>query len=158
MRKVLLDTNILLRAFGAHEDDPRSPLCKRVFQELIDREITIVVPAPVVAEMLRHKKPIKLPIMKRVVVVAFDRKAANILGECGELTHPQGMPKGYWKYDSLIMACAVAASVDVIVTLDKQDYQALVAQFNAGQIEIKTAEQFIGAQSEFPFKAPPNTI
>ena len=119
-----LDTGVLIRALGDRPEDPRAAVCREFVQAMLANRGRILVPAPVVAEMLRGANAAAVPRVRRIVVVPFDDRAAVLLGTkmpehlYHEWRAETGRPVHYFKYDALIVACAQAHGADCIVHLD----------------------------------------
>ncbi|MEZ4295058.1 MAG: type II toxin-antitoxin system VapC family toxin [Polyangiaceae bacterium] len=121
--RALIDTGVLLRFLGDQPHDPRAPACKAFCQAMLAAGRELLIAAPTIAEVARHSgQPV--PRMQGVVVVPFDDRAAELLAlripmaKLHEAKTSTGLSLPYLKYDALIVACALRARADAIVTLD----------------------------------------
>lgn len=121
MKSVLLDTGILLRGLGQRCDADAED-CQMLLDLLVRGGVTMYVGAPTVAEMSRGAGALgPLPFE----IINFDRSAAEVCGRTFPAAllkdaAPQvGLREHYIKYDALIVACALTARVDAVVTLDR---------------------------------------
>lgn len=117
-----IDTNVFLR-FLLEVEDTKSEMCIRFCNAMLSASNTLVVAAPTLAEIGRTSgKPV--PHTPGIEAIAFDQAAADVLAQripfskLIELRDETGLPLHYWKYDSLILACAVRAKADCLVTTD----------------------------------------
>ncbi len=120
---LMFDTGVLIRALGHRQDDENSPACVALFNAMVDGNKRIYVASPSVTEMLRHSEPLDLPKTRSVVVVDFDRTAAELLGrnlkaaEVKAIRKQSGGTLNAIKYDALIVACAARRNAG-LVSLD----------------------------------------
>jgi len=90
---------------------------------MIDEGRKLWVAAPTVAEVIRHKGS-ATPRVRGIAVVAFDDRAAELLGarmpmaKMHEAKTLTGLSLSYLKYDAMIVACAIRIGVPVVVSLD----------------------------------------
>jgi predicted nucleic acid-binding protein len=112
-QRALFDTGVVIRALGERPNDPRSPLCEALWEAMVENGRDILIAAPSIAEMIRQDGKGEIPHRRGVEVVAFDARAAELLGRkfpervlTLERTNT-GLPKHYIKYDAMIVACAV---------------------------------------------------
>jgi len=124
--RVLIDTGVLIRALGQRPKDPRSKPCRSFFEAMIHVKGQMLISAVSIAEMIR-KDPSSssaIPRTKSIMVVAFDARAGQILGErfpmatLVEARGPGGTLLDYFHYDALIVACAIRHGAHSIVSLD----------------------------------------
>jgi len=120
----MVDTGVFMRGVLAHRpDDPESPLCKAFCDAMIDAGRQLFVSAPTIAEITRHQGQ-RVPRVQGISVVPFDERAAEFLGlhlpmtKLHEAKDATGVSMPYFKYDSMILACALRSRAPVIVTLD----------------------------------------
>jgi predicted nucleic acid-binding protein len=120
----MFDTGVLIRALNGQPDHPESPACRGLFEAMGAAGREVLIAAPTLAEYLRFGAPGAVPAVRGVSVAAFDDRAARFLGEhfpegaLHDLAKEHGLPKAYFKYDALIVACAKAHKADCLVTLD----------------------------------------
>lgn len=121
----LIDTNVLIRGLGERPNDQHAPDCREFLKVMREQRRDILVAAPSIAEVLRFKRGKKPPVMEGLLIVPFDDEAARVLGENfpEELLHEwrrkDPNPLHYYKYDALIVACAVRWKATCVVALDK---------------------------------------
>lgn len=120
----MLDTSILVAALDKREEE-HSALCAELFDGLLARKSRVTLIAPhSVAELLHGPSKTKLPRTRQVLVVSFDELAAQILGEdfpsdvLKLWERANGTPRGYYKYDALILASAKRHRASYLLTLD----------------------------------------
>ncbi|NVJ09929.1 type II toxin-antitoxin system VapC family toxin [Myxococcus sp. AM001] len=121
----LIDTNVFLRSFGDRPNDKTAPACKEFVDAMLAARRDVLLAAPTVAEILRFRRGTQLPVMDRFIVVPFDDDAARFLGT----TFPEDVlvgwakktanPLHYYKYDAMIVACAVRWNARCVVALDQ---------------------------------------
>lgn len=120
----LLDTGVLIRALGDRPHDAVSPACVEFFKAMQETKRDILIAAPTFAELLRGRRGTPLPVMEGVTTVAFDGRAAELLGEAfpmdllNEFKKKLGDPLAYYKYDAMIVASAERWGAKCIVALD----------------------------------------
>lgn len=123
-KTALVDTGVFLRFLGERPDEPKSIACKAFCKAMLDNDCELFIAAPTIAEITRWKGS-KLPRAKGITVVAFDERAAELLGTHGpvntitEIMKETGETRNCVKYDFMIAACAARAHADVLVSLDK---------------------------------------
>jgi len=150
--KCLLDTGVLIRALGQRQD-AESEVCRDFFDAMLLAKKIILVAAPTVAEMLRGN-PQKLPRTRSIIVVAFDREAAELLGTeipvavLKETAKTTGLPHTYMKFDGMIVACAKRWQADCIVALDS-DHTKLASHIS---MTVNHPRDFLVQQTVLPFK------
>ena len=123
----MLDTTVLIPGLPGGRlrasDDAASPL---LFEAMIAARKTILIAAPSAAELIRRSPKTAIPRTRQVFVVAFDRTAAEILGERFPPTvltvhrdeSAARAPLHYIKYDAMIVACAVRHRANVLISCD----------------------------------------
>jgi predicted nucleic acid-binding protein len=158
----LIDTNVFLRSFGDRPNDPASPACKAFVDAMLAARRDVLLAAPSVAEILRFKRGTQLPVMDRFVVVPFDDDAARILGMkfpeelLLEWARKTNNPRHYYKYDAMIVACAVRWSARCMVALD----QGLCELAASQGLRVEKPDAFRhpqGALALAPLAAPAST-
>lgn len=123
-KTALIDTGVLLRFLGDRLDEPKTAACRAFCQAMLDRHHELFIAAPTITEITRWKGS-TLPRARGITVVAFDDRAAELLGVRGpesaitRVVQETGAPRNYIRYDFLIAACAARAHADVVVSLDK---------------------------------------
>jgi len=121
--RALIDSGVLTRALGDLPSDSDTPACRDFWQAMLAAERDILIAAPSVAEVIRLNGTRSVPRSPQIEVVAFDQVAAEILGRrfpmavLKQLKHA-GTTLTHFKYDALIVACAVRHNADCIVALD----------------------------------------
>lgn len=126
---LLFDTGVALRAFGERPADPRSPLCRELFEEAKRLNVRVLVSALSVAEILRgrpdgSREPSPVPRTKDVIVVPFGDLEAQVLGkhlpfhDLKIISNESGLTTSFLRFDSLIVATAMRYKVEYVVTLD----------------------------------------
>lgn len=120
--RALLDTGVVIRALRQRQD-LEAQLCQDLWDSMARNQREILIAAPSIAEITRGggKGP---PRVRGIEVVSFDLAAAEVLGS----RLPQSLlkaaasaaeePASYYKYDALIIACAIRHRADVIISLD----------------------------------------
>ena len=122
-RRALVDSNVLMRAYGDQPDDPRSSSCVEFFSGMLENSVEVLVAAPTLAEVIRFRAA-PPPRVAGIEIVAFDDYAAFLLGTVFPMSTIKGIaqpgvPRGYYKYDALIMATAIRWKAECVVTLDE---------------------------------------
>jgi predicted nucleic acid-binding protein len=123
-QRALCDTGFWIRALGDRPDDPRSPDALAFFEEMTSRGRELLMATPTLAELRRGNPKIAMPSTPSVIVVAFDRLAAETLGErfkasvIKQQRLKTGYEKAYLQYDAMIIACAIRHEADCIVSFD----------------------------------------
>ena len=120
----LVDTGVFMRFLGEQQGDPKAIACRAFCQSMLDSSRDIFIAAPTLAEISRLKGA-PIPRVRGITVVAFDDRAAEILGLRGpvnaitEIMQDTGFSRNCIRYDFMIAACAARAGADVLVSLDK---------------------------------------
>jgi len=159
-QRALLDTGVCIRGLlRERADEPKSVPCRLFCDAMIDGGRRILIAAPTLAELLR--KPVNpIPRNKQIEIIPFDTKAAEQLGahmpfaRLIEARTRSGLPIDYWKYDSMIVACAIRGKATVIVTLDSELHE-LAASAN---IRAARPDEFMAAQKPLKFPDGSNFI
>jgi len=123
-KTALVDTGVFLRFLGDKSEEPKSIACKAFCQAMLDSHRELFIAAPTITEVTRWKGS-KLPRARGITVVAFDDRAAELLGTKGPentittIMQDTGATRNCIRYDFMIAACAARAHADVLVSLDK---------------------------------------
>jgi predicted nucleic acid-binding protein len=124
-QRALFDTGVVIRALGERPEDPGSPACECLWKAMLENSRQILIAAPSLAEMMRQfGNEYAIPRRRGVEVVAFDDRAAIELGRrfpervLNAERERSNLPKGYIKYDALIVATAIRHRATHLVTLD----------------------------------------
>jgi len=123
-RTALVDTGVFLRFLGDRPEEPKTIACRAFCKAMLDNHRELFIAAPTITEITRWKGS-KLPRARGITVVAFDERAAELLGIKGpentitELMKETGDTRNCIRYDFMIAACAARAHADVLVSLDK---------------------------------------
>jgi predicted nucleic acid-binding protein len=78
--RCLIDTGVLIRALR-QQQDANTVDCAAFVEAMVMAEKTVLIAAPTLAEVLRSKPETTVPATRHVVVVPFDRRTAELLGE-----------------------------------------------------------------------------
>jgi predicted nucleic acid-binding protein len=119
----LVDSTILIAAWSERKD-PARETCLSLLTELENRGSEMLIAAPTIAELLRGEHPIELPRRKSFVPVAFDTRAAELLGRdlprsvLQRVKEESGRVYQYVKYDAMIAACAKRYGATCIISTD----------------------------------------
>lgn len=119
----LLDSTILIAAWSERKD-PAREACIALVSEMENLGHEMLVAAPTIAELLRGDQALELPRRKSFVPVAFDTKAAEILGRelpksvLQRVKDESGRNYQYVKYDAMIAACAKRHNASCIISTD----------------------------------------
>ncbi len=173
-QRVVCDTGFWIRALGERPNDKRSPQAVEFFAAMTKHGGEMLLPSPCLAELLRGNASLVVPSTPSVIVVGFDRLAAEVLGKKfpASVIKSQmlktGYEKAYIQFDSMIVACAIRHNAECIVTFDNpmakldygdhvqmpfrdiRDFQLpLLAGINKAQ-EAESATRASDAASELP--------
>ncbi len=156
----LIDTGVLIRALGERPNDPDTPECRAFVEAMVRHRREVLIAAPTLSEVLRFKRGQPAPTLEGIIVAAFDADAAIILGQ----KFPEDMllewqkktqnPLAYYKYDALIVACAMKWQADCIVALDK-DIHRLAKQQN---LRVERPSAFRTRQGHLALVSPSGPI
>lgn len=145
----MVDTGVFMRFLGERPEEAVSQACVQFCRAMVDAGNELFVAAPTIAEIMRrHGRPI--PRVKGVTVVAFDERAATLLGlgmpmaKLHELKTLSGLSLSYLKYDAMIAACALRCAARVMVAIDG-DHVALLRDLG---ISVRRPEDFVRKQVE----------
>ncbi|MGZ3459846.1 MAG: type II toxin-antitoxin system VapC family toxin [Archangium sp.] len=138
----MLDTNVLGFALGPSTGRVEEAPSRELWAALVAHKRDILIAAPTLGECLRGGH--KVPLVRNVEVISFDRPAAELLGTglpmsvLKQLKSQGGPPLTHLKFDALIMACAVRGRADHLVTYDpdmaKLQADAITGDFKKLQI------------------------
>jgi predicted nucleic acid-binding protein len=118
----MLDTNVLGFALGPSTGRVEEAPSRELWEALVAHKRDILIAAPTLGECLRGGH--KVPLVRNVEIIAFDRPAAELLGAglpmsvLKQLKSLGGPPLTHLKFDALIIACAVRGRADYLVTYD----------------------------------------
>jgi predicted nucleic acid-binding protein len=124
--RALLDTMVVSYALGDNPHRREAPICQALWSEMLEREKTILIAAPSVAELMRAEHPRPIPRHRFIEVVDFDRRSAEALGRrlphriIDPIAKQLKAPRDSIKYDAMIVACAITHLAEVIISLDGQ--------------------------------------
>lgn len=125
--KVFLDTNVLIAAFAARG------LCVDVFR-LAATDHTLLIGAPVLVEMRGSlQTKLRMPAPARNEVLQVLRRFVQVPAARAPIALGINDPDDEW-----VVACAIAASADVLVTGDK----ALLGLQQVGDMPIISPREF----------------
>lgn len=119
-----VDTGVLIRFLG-DRDDAHSEQCKDFCEAMLQQRNPLLVPAPCLAEVARGRGA-RVPLIRGIEVIPFDAPCAHTLGvhlAQASLIQPptsDGLPGAYWKFDTLLLACAIRWESRVLVSLDER--------------------------------------
>jgi predicted nucleic acid-binding protein len=125
-QRALCDSGFWIRALGDRPDDKRSPEAIAFFEEMKRHGRELLMATPTLAELRRGNQKLSVPSTPSVVVVAFDRLAAEVLGTrfnasvIKQQMSKTGYKKAYLQFDALIVACALRHNADCIVSFDNE--------------------------------------
>jgi predicted nucleic acid-binding protein len=125
----LLDTSILVPALGGKVRSTDDPLSAPFFAAMVKTQRRVLIAAPSVAELMRKASNAAIPRTRGVVVVDFDRIAAehlgrdfppNVLKSVRDELKPslEKVSLDYIKFDAMIVACAKRHNASVLITTD----------------------------------------
>ena len=133
--RAMVDTNVFMRGLlGAYPNEPKAKQCKAFCDAMLDNGKTILVSAPTLAELIRHDGK-RIPRIKGVEVIAFDERAAELLGlhlpqaKLNNAKTATNLSLTYLKYDAMIFACAIRGKAQEFVTTDP-DHHPLASNTN----------------------------
>jgi predicted nucleic acid-binding protein len=122
--RVAIDSGVLSRALDDMDPDADSPVCRSFWDSMLASSGEILIAAPTLAEVLRAKPGRVVPRTEGVEIVNFDQRAAEDLARLFPIedlkvwADEEGVPRTYYKYDALIVACAFRHKSECMVTLD----------------------------------------
>lgn len=148
------DAGVLLLALRQRSHRPDAPAAMALWRALlarsrVDRGAKVLIPAPVLAEIIRGDQVTEPPSVRGIEVAPFTAKSARILAR----TFPQsfidsskkeGNREHYVKYDAMIAAIAIHREA-TLVTLDK-----FLLGLKGMPIEIRAPASFLSKQTEMP--------
>lgn len=120
--RVMLDSSVLTitRLDSKHEE---APLCQAIYRELLKSGKVVLLPTPAIAEYIAAPPHVPPPRQRNVEVVAFDDKAAAILGRdfpkrVFQARKEEGATGATVKYDAMIVACAIRGLAGALISRD----------------------------------------
>ncbi|HYO68936.1 MAG TPA: PIN domain-containing protein, partial [Archangium sp.] len=128
-QRALCDTGFWIRALGERPGDVRSPDAIAFFEEMKANGRELLIAAPSLAELIRGNQAFKVPSTLSVIVVPFDRLAAEVLGKkfsadvIKQQRKANGYEKAYIQYDAMIIACAIRHKADCIISFDTNVFE-----------------------------------
>ncbi len=129
-RRLLFDTSFLIAALDKRPSKQK-PYAVQAMQVALAQaaggKIDILIAATVEAEFLVEDETFERP--DAFEPIAFDSECAKVLAKVLRQTRPPNVVRGYWKYDAITLACAVAGNAVAIVT-DDGDYDRMIAAAN----------------------------
>jgi predicted nucleic acid-binding protein len=141
-RRAALDSSFLI---NLHKRDPDSV---KALQRLETAKSKLVLAEIVWAEMeVGPGGASRIPHHLEFLEVSFDREAARHLTRNFPTKKLKTYPgdRDVWKFDALILACALAGRADAIVTNNPSDFRTLID--DAGlKIDVFTARQLLDPQ------------
>ena len=157
--RALFDTGVLIRALRQNKDKD-SLACCELFDAMLKEKKTVLVATPTLAEIYRGlpsgtKPPPKPPHIAGVEIIAFDERAAEVVGTrlpmnvLKSTKTDSGTPLSYLKADAMIIACGVVGQATCVVALD-EDHHVLAG---AVGLDVRKPMSFEKAQQEQ--KLPP---
>jgi predicted nucleic acid-binding protein len=126
----MLDTSFLIAALSknaAKRREHAEEAMAVLFAQAQKRQTDVLIAATVEAELA--VKDDDVPWLDFFEPIAFDTMAAKWLRRIRQ-RKPTGMIRGYWEYDAITLACAIAGGAEAIVT-DDADYAAMIEHANA---------------------------
>ncbi|MDC0722549.1 hypothetical protein [Nannocystis bainbridge] len=149
----MVDTGVFMRFLGERPEEPVSRECVKFCQAMCSTGRELFVAAPTIAELMRQRgQPI--PHVKGITVVAFDERAATILGlrmpmaKLHAVKTSTGLSHTYLKYDAMIAACALRCNASTMVAIDG-DHVALLRDL---AVAVRHPKDFLDKQGRFAFE------
>lgn len=143
----LIDTGVFFRFLGDKPDEEKSAYCRAFCKAMLNAGRELFVAAPTLAEVSRYRG-VRVPRTRGITVVPFDEKAAEILGlqmtqaKLHEARDASGLSLTYFKYDAMIVACALRVSTRIVVALDS-DHGKIVGALPGGfSVQVVGPEHF----------------
>jgi predicted nucleic acid-binding protein len=147
----MLDTSILIPAIGDKVRPSDDPASVAFDQAMLLAKKNILIAAPSASEFMRRSPKEAIPRTKNVQIVAFDQRAADILGSkfpkevltvYRDSSARRQSPLHYIKYDAMIVACAVRHRARVFVSTDTD--QCKIA--SAMALEVTKPSDYLSSQ------------
>jgi len=149
-----LDAGVLMLALRQRPHRPDAPAAMALWRALLTREriergAKVIIPAPVLAEIIRGDQVTEPPRVRGIEVAPFTAKSARILAR----TFPQsfidaakkeGNREHYVKYDAMIASIAIHCEA-TLVSLDT-----FLLGLKGLPIEIRAPASFLSNQLEIP--------
>lgn len=119
LNTVMLDACTLI-CLG-ETSDPRHLDARAAMRHLHDEGVDLLLAAPALAELNATHGPFPT----HIEIVAFGYREAEhlrtFMARYIEVNPPsEAHPKGYWKFDAMIAACAHTSGADAFLTLDRR--------------------------------------
>jgi predicted nucleic acid-binding protein len=126
-QRPLIDTCVIASAAAGDET------CRRLLEILKERKAQLMIAMVVYAELARGiEYGGKARIPNGVLSVAFDTDAADALARHFPTKTMKAMgsasERQFWNFDALILASAIAAGADAVITNNVGDFEALIRQ------------------------------
>jgi predicted nucleic acid-binding protein len=158
----VLDAGFMLLAMSQRSYRPDSPICRAVFEALLDDErlnagARVLIPAPALAELLRGASKQEPPRVRGVFIAPFTARTARHL--CQYLSESvietivgeTKLPRAYVKYDSMIAATAITYDA-TLIALDGWFHRE--SKRKQWPIRVATPSEYVRAQTELDFPDP----
>jgi hypothetical protein len=148
---------VLIPALSAKARAKGDPASAMLFRALVDAEKDVLIAAPSFAELLRGQPPTHPPRTQYVQVVAFDARAAEIVGRefppdaLLTLSKKLGGPLQYIKFDTMIVACARRYGAQHVVSTD-QGVRALASRIG---LTARVPSDYLHPQVDLPYPSTP---
>ncbi len=149
-----LDAGVMLLALRQRAHRPDAPTVMALWKALlrperVNRGAKVLIPAPVLAELIRGDQTTEPPMVRGIEVAPFTHKTARILARTFphsfiDSSKKAGNREHYVKYDAMIAAIAIHREA-TLVTLD-----AFLLGLKDMPIQIRTPASFLSAQTEMP--------
>ena len=156
-RVSVIDSGVMLLSLHQRDYRPDSPTCRALWRALVDRArlaagARVLIPAPVLAELLRGTSKQEPPRVPGVFVAPFTAKTARHLAQ--HVSHAfieaevaaSHAPRAYVKYDALIAATAIAYDA-TLIALDGWFHRQ-----TTWPIAVKHPRDFVTAQTSLPLR------
>jgi len=149
-----LDAGVLLLALRQRSHRPDAPVAMALWRALLTRErvnrsAKVLIPAPVLAEVIRGDQVTEPPMVRGIEIAPFTARSARILARTFphsfiDAAKKDGHREHYVKYDAMIAAIAIHREA-TLVTLDT-----FLLGLKGLPIEIRTPASFLSRQTEMP--------
>lgn len=149
-----LDAGVLLLALRQRSHRPDASAAIALWRALLKKEriengATVLIPAPVLAELIRGDQTTEPPSVRGVEIAPFTAKTARILATTFphsfiEAFKKSGNPEHYVKYDAMIASIAIHREA-TLITLDK-----FLLALTGLPIEIQPPTFYLSRQPELP--------
>ena len=139
-KRPMMDTGFFILANRERPEDPRTSQHVQALRLLVDAGIRVFVSAPALAEVFR-KQYADPPPITTWPLISFGRAQAELLGKHAghRWISNNGGQSGFWKYDCMIAACAVASKCDALLVADR-DYTSIMKTLDPeGRVNVLNA-------------------